>query len=47
MDLLDELDRLPIKNKDAAIVGWLAAAHPEIMRHAIDAITRYAAAKEA
>lgn len=45
-DLLDEVDGLPIKNADSAIVGWLAAAHPELLREAIDAVTRYATTKE-
>lgn len=42
IELLDEVADSPIKNVDSAIVGWLAAAHPNLLREAIDSVTRYA-----
>jgi hypothetical protein len=44
-ELLDEMDRSPIPFIEARMIGYLAAAHPELFREALDTIARYEAEK--
>lgn len=46
MDILYEVFESKVPHVDAAIVGWLSSAHPELLREGLEAVTRYAREKE-
>jgi hypothetical protein len=41
MDLLNEVNESPIPFIESRLVGFLAAAHPKILREALDTIARH------
>lgn len=45
-DILNEVLKTDIPHIDSAIVGWLSIKHPELLREALDAVTRHAREKE-
>lgn len=45
-DILDEVFASEVPHIDSAIVGWLSASHPELLREGLEAVTRYAREKE-
>ncbi len=45
-DIILEVLESKVPHVDSAIVGWFSSAHPELLREALEAVTRYAREKE-